>query len=487
MQALILMMFTAYFAYSYQVFSIGTYGVTSLDLITVVFYLVFIIKIFWNGEGLRFRLNYSFYFILVLLLASLLSFLLPAISSNADFITQYFKTTLHLFFLVIFTIICALYPLKPRIWTNVIKLWLILSLFINVFGVYQIVARAFDLPLAWLDSTNVSFGSRGMMDVSEFKQISLQFEGFFRATSIFSEPSALAIFNLFIVIFIVIPFLQGKPQFLKSKALTIVIFISSLIALMLSFSLSGVLGLGLIIGFGILTHWSKRVIAFLPVVFAALILIIIADAVVYSYANISVISLFEQRVSGIITGRSDSDLISGESFGGRKESIESTLTAWERSPLTGLGMGQYGFHNSSGQRFSDNGASLALAEMGVQGFLAFVGIFAALFITTYRLMKSRRIRSLPDEEQRLAGLLFYMMIVLFEMNFLTGNHLVAFDLWNMLGMILSIINYIYIKTSQSTYSIAWVNRPFKLRVMSYLTGYKNLQGLRPENAQPGSL
>jgi len=53
---------------------------------------------------------------------------------------------------------------------------LIVAFFVNIFGIYQIFARLYDWPLAWIEITNVSFEQRGMRQVQgETQQLALKF------------------------------------------------------------------------------------------------------------------------------------------------------------------------------------------------------------------------------------------------------------------------------------------------------------------------
>ncbi|MGA2298814.1 MAG: hypothetical protein ABSG15_14810, partial [FCB group bacterium] len=263
MNALVILIFASSLLYTFQVFSIGSYGVTTLDVLLGILILVFIKKIVWDGEKLKAGLHLGLFFYFGLFIAALLSGITPLQNGSMMMILQYFKSTIHFIFFGFFVFICAFYPFKEGLWTKVIKTFLIISIFINLFGIYQIVARAYDLPLAWLPITNISYVAKSDTDVSSINQLSLQFGNFFRATSIFSEPSTLAIFTSMNLIFIIVPFVQNLKPFLKSKNLNIAVFITNIAGLFLTFSLTGYIILALVIIGIIVLERTKRIISFI--------------------------------------------------------------------------------------------------------------------------------------------------------------------------------------------------------------------------------
>ncbi len=462
----LILIFISFHLGIFHVFSIGTYGVTFSDLSTLLFFVLVLKRLFWDGEPLKFVPNSALYFVLLLLLAAIVSGINPLLSTSEDQIIQYFKTFSHFLFLISFALVCALYPINSDIWTKIIKIWLILSIFINIFGIYQIMARAFDLPFGWIDITNPSFTARGSYDEElASRQLSLRFGNFFRATSIYSEPSALAGFNLFILTFTAIPFIQRKPPFFN-KTLTIFIFILCIISLLMAYSLTGLLGSVMILGTAIFLHFSPRIIKSIPIIVTLICAIIITDIIVYNYTQASILKLFEIRITGIMNPRA-SESMAGESFFTRVETIEKTISIWQRHPLLGIGLGLIEYDEYSDLVFSDNGVSTTLAEMGLLGFVSFIGMFAALFYLTFKLLKQSN-NSLTIDN-RVTGLLFYLMFILFIQNYISGNSLVYYSLWNFVGMLFSILNQYHQSIGLPVKIIRMTEKPFKYYFSKYIS------------------
>lgn len=464
MQILLVTIFIAFFLSPYQLFSIGKFGVTLTEISALVLYIYVIKKIIWDGIELKIVKHPAHIFLLMFLGAVFLAGLNPLFDSEGSTILQYLKSALHLLFVMSFAFICIAYPITKEMWSAIVKTWLICSIFLNVFAIYQIFARAFDLPFAWLEYTNISLTGRDSYEsVEDVAQLSLKFANFYRATSIFSEPSTLAIFNLYIISFIVIPYIQKTGQFLKSKGLNIFIFVLSVVTLFLTFSLSGTLGIFIIIFSILFLERRKKFVLVLSTFLGAVILLFVADVAVKSYANISVLELFSKRIGGIIsytTGRSK--LVEGESFDGRIANAEQIIEIWENYPITGIGLGLTYRNKGTDIEHSDITLLAILAEMGIVGFLVFIALFTSLVASAVIwLLKPYMLRNLPPGLQRLAGLAFYIMLVQFVINFLVGNQLISVGSWFPMGIVFGIIRLAGIESGGRTYSFKFTSIPLK--------------------------
>ena len=115
MRFLIIIMFIAYFAGGFQLFSISTYGVTTLDVATLMLYIVFFAKAFWNNYTFKIPVSALTISLLLFLISTLLSGLYLFIAVPSAEILQYFKTFTHLIFQMLFSFICLSYPLKVSV------------------------------------------------------------------------------------------------------------------------------------------------------------------------------------------------------------------------------------------------------------------------------------------------------------------------------------------------------------------------------------
>ncbi len=475
MNKLIIILFIFFFTDVFQLFEIAGYGVTLIDIGLLSIYLLFFKRMIWDGDKLQFPIHPGLIFLLVLPITALISGFTPFIKGSTPQIIQYIKTFAHFNFLIFFTITTALYKIETKAWTNFVRVWLILSIFINLFGVYQIIARAYDLPLAWIQFTNVSLTGRFSDDIESVQQLSLKYGNFYRATSIFTEPSALASFNLLIQIFLIIPFIQKTTPFIKSKIISSIVFAISLIALFLCFSMTGFVGMLMIITPIFIFHRSKRLYPFFFGIIASILIIIGTDNLIKNFTSISVVELFSKRISGLLFKKQGTE---GESFDVRLKSGKVGIEIWEDHFLIGAGLGLTAYNNNKGVEFGDFSVTAALAEMGLLGSIAFVGMFFGLFWTTTKLMyKIRNKDDLSDEDKRWSGILFYMMIHLFLINFISGNNLVVFVLWQLVAIVFANLNQILTKLGYKNYEISFVRIPLKqllyIRTKTYLETKKS--------------
>lgn len=441
-------MFIVFFAGSFQLFAAGTYGVTYLDVFTLIFYIQFFVKTFFTNYEFKIPKSVIWTAIGFFFLSIIFSGIAVFFRQEATHLQQFMKTAVHFFFLMLLILISLAYPLKLSAINNLIRMWLIISIIINVFGVYQIFARAFNLPLAWLEYNNINMTLRGVGGEDVISQLSLKFGNFYRATSVFSEPSALATFNCYILIMLTCPFFQGTKNFFKSKRLNITIFVSAVVGSLLSFSLTALLGLSVYLFFVMIFESRKTKVLLTSILAATIILLAVTDTIVYSYTDTSVIGLFNQRVTAILNWNSkfkkDTD---GESFGSRMESAQNSYIIWKDYPVFGIGFGLTQYNREVDMSFADYSILAALIELGAVGAFAFAGIFAALTFTAYRAMKyAKKIPELDDTRKRLYGLVFYLLLIQIEINFITGNNLVSPNLWLVILFITAPLYHYLIET-----------------------------------------
>ncbi len=372
----------------FELFSLGTKGYEVGDLGITVFLLYSFKRLIWNGDRLRY-LHLPMLVILVLLLITcLLSGIAPISSSNYFYLIQYVKSSLHFVYLVLFTIISVgiILPLDKVL--LIVRTFIISSLVVNLFAIYQTPARAFDWPFANLEIKNSSLNYRNAMRTEDQQQLSLSFEGFFRATSFFSEPSALASFDMMVLCFLITPYMLQNIRIINNKFLFYLILYSTFIGLFLTFSLTAVFQLVVFIALLLLVSKGKKILQVASFAFTILVLIVITDSYVESYADISVLSLYKQRIFSVLhLGGPSVEEISGESFGERSSFIKGAIQIWGKRPVWGTGIGCLQFVKTPEGEvivFSTSGFSEAFGVMGILGGLAFLALHIYMLLIAYR-------------------------------------------------------------------------------------------------------
>lgn len=481
MQVFIYLFAFSFFLEMYQLFGLGSTGFTLSDGITLSMFFYFIKYTIWDGKELKVAKNPAILFLFAFYIITLISGISPILRGNQGELTQFIKSAAHYHFSLLFLTINILINNRNETWNNFIKIWLVLSIFINAFGIYQIIARGLGLPFAWLEINNMAYLSRGMYDtLEEVPQISLRFENFFRATSIFSEPSALAGFNALILVFLLIPYIQGHEPFLKSKFLTMTSLIFSILGIFLAFSLTGLSTFGLIIMGVIFFEKFKNLGLFVKIFLGMIIFVFIADQVVSNYSGISVLELFYKRVSGVVNYMMTSQLsaVEGESFSGRSDNMIAMLNIYRHNPIIGTGMGlTYLSPYSEGWLFADITIIAVLAETGTIGFFAYFGFFLILLTLSVRFLIYReKLENVDNNQKRLLLMLYYIIQVYFVVNYLSGNQILNVYSLIMLSLIFNIINNYYINYLDKYYSIRLVQKPlssiFKQAAVSFVNTKK---------------
>jgi len=468
----------------FRIFSIDTYSVTLFDVGIVLFYLITIKRIVWDGEVLLFPRSFGIYFVCAMIVAVILSGIMPILEGNSNKQIQFLKTSAHFLYLVFFAILCAGVNIQLIDWKKTIQISMVCAIFIHIFGIYQLVARGLDLPFAWLNISDITLSAttRGLASATSLtdadgmtKQISLNYGSFYRATSIFSEPSTLASFCNYILVCLLVPIIRNGKPFIQSKKFNITLSILTVVSLFLTFSLTGlVLFLG-IVGFAFLTDRSKNIIKILKIICFVVVLLFITDFIVEATTDISVASLFTQRVGGIVSKYIGGHIEStgGESFFTRMMSIVNALEIWVTYPITGIGVGcYYLFLRSPEFGFSDSGVFSVLAETGFIGIIIFLGIYVALFNEWRRFLFTYYYRKLNEETKTMSLFVFYNLLLL-SISSITSNSFLNWTLWFYFGLTFTILSIAYKECLLPVISIKVMNSPLKQLLAENFIQIKN--------------
>lgn len=471
---IISLFFSCNFLKLFQIFAIGSYGVTTLDIVFIFVFFYIIYKHFWLNEPLYFVKNNIIFFVGLFLVCAILSAFNPILTTSKYFIFQYFKTAIHFFYLVLLFSYFSLIIIDLKIWNNFFKFMLITSIPLNIYAIYQLFARMFDLPWAYVKITNVSMLTRGAFDnIDDVTQIVLTFENFYRATSIFSEPSALAGFNLYILVIIIVPFYIGGRHFLKSNFLNSFIFILSLIATFLTFSLTASSGLFFIIVCMIfLERINKQLIIKSLFYLTIMIFILIAfDNYLFQFTNIKVTDLFYQRIATTLFKSKEIEGIVGESFHERGFSFWDSIEIWLHYPIIGIGLGTTSLNNLKAMAYSQFTSTAILVEMGIIGFITYVCFFYSLVYNSLKvriLILKVKYNNHEFDYNTLGRICIYIILLQLFFNFVTSNLLVSEASWMILMFVASIIHNIQIKNNIEVYKFKFLKNSYKEKLSCYL-------------------
>lgn len=429
-------------------------------------------EVFWQGRSLFIPKTSILASLVLILTVYLSSVAYPIYNGSLPFLVQFFKTYIHFFYLALLGILFALINISVGEIKSMIKTFLYTSIPIHIFGIYQLFARAFDLPLAFIEYNNIMFTLEDKYGVADgVSQLSLRFENFYRATSIFSEPSALGVYASLILAFLIVPYFNKVKPFIENK---IVFYLATYLALsnlLLAFSNTGLLLFFSILSVLVFIDKKIKVRSLLYTLLIIALFFVLLDQVVQVYTNISVLGLFAERLEGIfsfILGNK-SKMIAGESFDTRADNFLIMIDIWSRHPISGIGMGAIRLDGVHDAMFSDFYVAGALAETGIQGVMAFTLFF--FYLWKYTLVISNdyiKNNNIPDEDKNIFSILIYIVLIITIINWVTANQFINDGNWVLTSIVFGIITKYLALNQHAFIEVKLINTPIKQSISNYI-------------------
>lgn len=431
-------------------YTLTTYQFTLQDLGVVSLIVIGMLKIFYFGERISIKANEQIVLFVLIFLSVLFSSLTPLLSGNSGHVIQFLKSSFHWLYLAIIFILLWVIPITPETWLKVIKGWLIASIFVNLFGIYQLPARIYDLPFAMLSLSNLGMGTA---ENNSYTQLALQFGNFYRATSIFSEPSALAWYDSVTLVLLLIPSIVCKYRFFRSNFTQYSVLILALVGLFLTFSLTGVIQVIFILSGTLLILPKRKMLRFARnIIFMTIPIFFIADIVVEKYTNISLFFLYQKRIGGILGFKvgSNKEGTTGESLFARSLAIKGAYHIWVNNPVSGIGIGCSRYSkiiDIDGIKFTTSTMFQLLGDMGTHSvfvyylFLGSMVIRGGLYI---RRNIDARSNSTSTLEVTLGTLSCFLPILIIGIS-TSGIIFIDLTMWVFMGMVCSIQQSDYFK------------------------------------------
>lgn len=437
---LIILLYNTDLFYVFQIFNFAGFSFSMTEIMISVLILTTSYQFIFLGRKFSIPDKKIVMSIIGLIVAMLLSLIGLFGWGGYLAVNQFIKTMSHFLFVVSVGFILLGTDIKVNTFYYALRLILVMSILINLYAIYQLFARMFGLPWAYVDISNAGYLTRDYgVEVGKMNQIVLSFENFYRATSIFSEPSALAWFNITNLIYVIIPYITKTKPFIPNKPLNIIITILSIISLFLTFSLTGlVLGtlfLLLILIFEKVSY-KKLAVSILVVI----VVIIGSDNYLKDFTQISIVDLFTQRVTGLISQKKSASVMTmGESAPQR---VGSFVNAWHlflTSPIFGIGTGNTYRHPLSTVKFSDSTFFHVLAETGLVGMFFYLCILyytlkMAIFLRKYRF----KYGEITPELSTMQVVIFPFIILVIFTNTFMGNLIGNFTFWMQFGIVFAV-------------------------------------------------
>ena len=424
----------------FQLFSIMGYGVTFVDFFLGILYFIIIKQFIFDRRKFIIVDRKVAFSILLIIFAVVFSGVGLLFWASRESYIQFLKTLSHFIFVAIYGLVALSVEINYKTIFNILKMYLYSSIFINLYSIYQLIARINGLPFAYIDITNISFQTRDFdREVGEYTQVVLNFENFYRATSIFSEPSALAWFNIYCLIIILIPLLTHNKLIIKQKWLLFVILGLTVVSLFLTFSLSGLVMIAFLVLMIVIIE-KITLLRLFTMSLAIIVLLTVTDMIQMNFTEVSVSDLFYTRITGLLSDQTRGNkMTEGESAPDRLESFKNAFNMFVDYPLTGIGSGNTYYYPKSTKRFTHSSFFHMLGENGIIGAFAFL-LLTFYFLKIIKYLNKYRylfVEKIP-ELATLQSFAIYLTLILFFSNFFIGGAIGNYGFWLEAGLIIII-------------------------------------------------
>lgn len=306
----------------------------------------------------------------------------------------------------------SLLPLVQRELGGILRAWLLIACLVALYGLYQLVARPFDLPFGYLGMTNPSIAQA---------QTGRTLVGYMQFSSVFSEPSYLASFlsGPFILAAVLAFSRANQPPAARSSYINwLVVAILGLTILLAGSQgsyASLLMTLAFAFVFGILNRWAVlRLLALAGLLFLVTGLALHALGIGFLEATV-------QRFVGLMMNIQDpANTAAVTSFANRYARTVAALQIWAEHPVLGVGLGGMPYYTEV-HPWANNGWAQVLVDQGLLG----AAVLALIPLTLYsRLAALRRSAAVPPVWRAVAtGLMLVLVFdVVDEMFTLNWTH-----------------------------------------------------------------
>jgi hypothetical protein len=391
----------------FNVFGVDTLPVAVCDLAMGAF----CFRVLWRSmkgvQPLHFRLDVPTIMLILTMAACLFSAVSPLISGNSEYLRQFMKSTLHFSYMWVFVLLCCAVTISSESIIRAFRIYVVCAIPVNIFGIYQVPARAFDWPFAWIEYTGAS---------QKFtEQLSLEFEGFFRATSLFSEPSAFAMYTMMAAIMLLAPYFLYDYRIIKNRFVFYTALYSCFIGMFLTFSLTIVVQLGAFIVAVILISQSATAKKLVTMLSVMTVVFSITNVAIQTYSDADLFDLYFRRVASNIVGEDKVEATVGDSFATRADAQKTAVRIWKNQPMFGAGLGCLGYAPDNDGLVGVSAHQMYLFVLACVGTIGGVTLviysFGLSWMLMRRLVRNRReyVRgstpSVPDVAMAIAAFL----------------------------------------------------------------------------------
>jgi hypothetical protein len=309
--------------------------------------------------------------------------LFNADSSIVQFI-QFGTKAAQLILAIAFFFVVSAIPLSENELKLSLRLWILVALVVSLYAIYQVFARVYGWPLAYIELTNPSVTVGG----GEARIIN----GFAQASSFFREPSYLGAYLLGPIVLVCVPLLRGGSHvFLSKFSLANWMLLATLfLALLLTSSQGAYFSLLVTLCAMYATRQINRLrTTRLFLIFLAVLIFCGMLLALFDIGFLEAIALrFKYLILNIMHPLETVEL---SSYRVRSECMRAALEVGLSHPLLGVGLNNMSFYPSVCQY--SLGWSQLVADQGLLSTAALLLVFWVLLQGLNKLSKEARLTS----------------------------------------------------------------------------------------------
>jgi len=368
----------------------------------------------WLASGKKIGLNWSIFSWFVLFLAAGIFSLLFAENFTRGISVWLFIVFSFAFGYFVSAIVNSEEKLKKAV-----KVILFAAAVFALFGLYQFIGSYLGWPT----------GLRSAYQIGVF--------AFPRIQSTFLEP---LYFANFLIVPVSVLFLGYVAEGRLNKTRVIILFLL-ILALLLTFSRGGYLGVGAAFIVGVVLLFVFRLTPKKRIfgkIFGACLGVLGIVVLLGSFSNIN-LETFVERAQDVTVTSADT---------GRLDNFQRAFTFFQASPIHGVGVGNYGvvaggYSKEWGWGIVNNEYLEVLAETGLVGFIPFAIFLLAIFIRGFRV-----IRIAKDNQARLLQVCLLAGLAGILVQYLTFSTLYIMHIWLFIGLTIASQNIINAQATQ---------------------------------------
>jgi len=283
-------------------------------------------------------------------------------------------------------------PLSERELKNLLRTWFLIAFVVAAYAVYQLPARSYGWPFAYLALSNPSVAPGGVQTGRAFEFTAsgvrtgrrLRAIEYAQVSGFFREPTWLGSYLLSALVLFGVLILSGKGRAVLFRSSRLNRFFLSVLVLglLLPVALGPYVSFAMTLGLMYMLRRSYRP-KIIKLVLLLLILLLLGGLLA-SAAGIDLLRAISARVGQLLSAIAQGST-EGTSLSVRLQRTLAALKVWASHPLLGVGLNNTQFY-THGVMLTNNGWARLLSDQGMIGFIAMALVLWSLLWGLNRLL-----------------------------------------------------------------------------------------------------